>query len=193
MGALFYYKLKTKVTLGVVEADTLNNLLQGSVDIGIFTVLHPVTNQVAEDATEVVMTGIAQERAGIGEHADEIAQQTQIGQGLHLIFHTDLVVVEPPGGAVLDLAGDLGTLETADQSAQLGIVRGIQGVEDGLGASAVLLQRTEELGDITAAGVLRDGIHTGIRALCLEDPLIVVTQAGVVQLHGNVQPGVGLA
>ena len=68
------------------------------------------------------MAGVAQEGAGIGEHTDEAAEQTQIGQRLHLILHAGLMVVEPPGGTVLDLAGYGAVLETADQGVKLGIV-----------------------------------------------------------------------
>ena len=94
---------------------------------------------------------------------------------------------------MLDLAGDAGILEATDQRTQLSIVHRIQRVQNGLGQSACLVQSGQKLGDVAAAGVLGDSVHTGVGTLCLKDPLIVVTQAGVVQLHSDVQTGVGLA
>ena len=79
------------------------------------------------------MAGVAQEGAGVSQHTDEVAQDAQLAQGDHLILHTDLVVVEPPGRAVLDLAGNLGALVCAQQGVQPLVVGGVQGVNDGLG------------------------------------------------------------
>ena len=45
------------------------------------------------------MTGVAQEAAAVGQHANEVAQQAQACQAGHLLFHADLVVIEPPCGA----------------------------------------------------------------------------------------------
>ena len=139
------------------------------------------------------MAGIAQEGAGVGEHADEVTQQAQVAQGDHLVLHANLIVIEPPGRTVLDLAGDGFVLEAANQGAQLCIVGGIQGVQDGLGAGAFFIQSAQQRGDVAAAGVLCDGIHAGVAALCLEDAVVVVTQAGVMQLHDDAQSCIGLA
>ena len=91
------------------------------------------------------MTGIAKERTGVGEHTDEIAQQTQVAQGDHLLLHTGLVVVEPPAGAVLDFTGNGLILEAADQRAQLCVIHRIQRVQDRLGAQMRLIQCAQKL------------------------------------------------
>ena len=139
------------------------------------------------------MPCVAEEGAGVCEHTDEVAQKTQVCQGDHLLFHAGLVVIEPPGRAVLDLAGDGAILEAADQCAQLCVVGRIQRIQDSSGALACHVQGGQKLRDIAAAGVLGDSVHTGVGTHRLEDPLIVVAQAGVMQLHYNVQPGVILA
>ena len=173
-GGLTFSGSKTEVALCVVEADAFHDLLEGGIDVGVLTVFYPVTDEVAHNATEIVVTGVTQEGAGVGKHADEITQQAQTCQGLHLLFHANLVIVEPPGRTVLDLAGNLGALEAADECAQLGIVSRIQRVQDGLGALTGLFQSGQKLGDVATAGVLGNGIHTGVTALELEDPLVVV-------------------
>ena len=65
--------LDVKIAGSVVEADTLHDLLQGSVDIGILAVFHPGADEVAQNAAEIVMPGVAEEGAGVGEHADKVA------------------------------------------------------------------------------------------------------------------------
>jgi len=60
----------------VAEADPFNDLLKRSIVVGILPVFYPITDEVAQNAAEVVMAGVAQEAAGIGQHTDEIAQQS---------------------------------------------------------------------------------------------------------------------
>ena len=94
---------------------------------------------------------------------------------------------------MLDLAGDLVGLEAAQQGAKLGVVGGVEGVEDGLGALLGEVQGGEELGDAAAAGVLGDHVEAGVGPQLPEHPLIVVAQAGVVELHHDAQTVVGPA
>ena len=118
--------LQGEVTLCVVEADALDDLLQSLLVVGILAIFDPLADDVAQDAAEVVVAGVAQEAAAVGQHTDEVAQQAQAGQTGHLLFHADLVVVEPPGGTVLDLARNLAVLEAAQNGADLLVVSGIQ-------------------------------------------------------------------
>ena len=99
--------LQVEVPICVVEADAADDLLQSLLVVGILAVLDPLADDVAHDAAEVVVAGVAQEAAAVGQHTDEVAQQAEVGQGLHLVFHADLLVAEPPGAAGLDLAGHL--------------------------------------------------------------------------------------
>ena len=65
--------LQTKVTDSIAVADAFNNFPQGSIIIGVLAVFNPVANEIAEDTAEIIVPGIAQEGAGVGEHTDEIA------------------------------------------------------------------------------------------------------------------------
>ena len=128
------------------------------------------------------MPGVAQEGAGVGEHANEVAQQPQLCQSGHLVDHALLGVVEPPAGAVLDRARDLGTLERAQEGAQLGIVRRVQGVEDGPGQFAALIQLAQQLGQGFAGVGNGNAVKAGVRAQLPEHFRIGVPQAGEVDL-----------
>ena len=86
--------LQVEVALCVVEADAADDLLQSLLVVGILAVLDPLTDEVAEDAAEVIVAGVAQEAAAVGQHTDEVAQQAEAGQTGHLLFHADLVVIE---------------------------------------------------------------------------------------------------
>ena len=71
--------VKAKELDGVVIADILYDLAQ-RLHVGVnLTVIDPAADQTAEDAAEVFMTGVGEERAGVGEHTDEVAQNAQIG------------------------------------------------------------------------------------------------------------------
>ena len=74
--ALKIFRLQAEVTDSVAVADALNDLLKRSVSVGILTVFHPVAHQITQNPAEVVMTGIAQERTGVGQHTDKVAKQT---------------------------------------------------------------------------------------------------------------------
>src|SRR5699024_461595 len=71
----------------VVVADAPHHLLQGFPVGGVFAVFHPGAQQLAEDAAEVLVAGVGQKAAGIGEHADEVAQQAAVGKGGELLDH----------------------------------------------------------------------------------------------------------
>ena len=139
------------------------------------------------------MAGVAQEAAAVGEHAHEVAQQAQVGQALHLVLHADLLVVEPPGRTVLDLAGHLAALEAAQDGADLLVVGGVQAVDDGLGALVGVVQGAEQACDLAAAGGGVDHVKAGVGAQQGVHLAVHAAQAVVVQLHGNVQAVILLA
>ena len=74
------------------------------------------------------MPCVGKETAGIGKHADKLPDDAEIGKTRELIEHAGLVVIEPPGGAVLDLACAAFILETADDGIDGSIVNRIQGI-----------------------------------------------------------------
>ena len=93
-------------------------------------VLHPLAYKSAQYAAEVLVTGVAEKAAGVGEHTDKVAQQAEICETYKLIPHALLVVVEPPGTAVLQLACHLCALERADDRIDKRIVGGVEAVDD---------------------------------------------------------------
>ena len=137
--------LQAKIAHCVLTADTFHDLLKGGLHIGILTVFHPSAQKITQNAAKILVTGVTEKTAGIGEHADKIAQNSQICKGGQLLLHTGLVVVEPPGGAVLDFTGNGLILEAADQRAQLCVIHRIQRVQDRLGAQMRLIQCAQKL------------------------------------------------
>ena len=59
--------LQVEVALCIVKADALDDLLQRLLVVGILAILDPLADDVAQDAAEVVMTGVAQEAAAVGQ------------------------------------------------------------------------------------------------------------------------------
>ena len=71
---------KIKVVFRVVVADVFYHLLYAGflvACVGNHAVLNVVAEDVTERAAEVLMTRIREERAAVGEHTDEAAEQTQ--------------------------------------------------------------------------------------------------------------------
>ena len=86
-----------EVILGVVEADVLDHFPEQGYVVGQQSVLDAAAEEVAEYSAEILVAREGEETAGIGEHSDESAQQAHICQDFHLLFHTVLLVEEPPG------------------------------------------------------------------------------------------------
>ena len=82
-----------EVSLGIVVRDVSYDLGQSVVICRELTALYPVTDQVAQDTTEVLMSGVGQEASGVGQHTHESGQVAQISQGDHLIMHAGLVII----------------------------------------------------------------------------------------------------
>ena len=150
---------------GIVVADVLHHLAQGLHVVGILAVFHQLTKEVAQNAAEILVAGVAQEGAGVGEHTVEGAHGTQAHEADHLCLHAGLVVVEPPGGTLLNLAGDgsIG-LECTNQRANHAVVGGVQGVENGLGQGILGFQLAQQLGKAGGIGLVVDGVVAGVCA-----------------------------
>ena len=67
--------LKVKILLRVIVADALDDFLESRFIVGVFTVLYPLTDHVAENSAEVLVTGVGKEGTGVCEHAHEIAKE----------------------------------------------------------------------------------------------------------------------
>ena len=137
------------------------------------------------------MPGIAQEGAGVGEHPVERPHIPQRHQAHHLGLHPRLVVVEPPGRALLHLAGDGAVrLERPHNAADGRIVRGIQGVQDGLAQRSRLLQRVQQTGQTRGIWLVVDGVKSGVRTQLFEHGGGIVPDAAEMKLHHPVPLGV---
>ena len=71
------------------------------------------------------MTRIREERARVGEHTHESAQQSQYREGVHLTDHTIHLIIEPPARTKLDLSG-LSTLEVTQHRGNHLVGAGVQ-------------------------------------------------------------------
>ena len=71
MGSVSPCLIELKIVLGVVIGDVLDHLTQQFAIIGQQTLLNIIAKQVAEDATEILVTRIALERAAISQHANK--------------------------------------------------------------------------------------------------------------------------
>ena len=100
---VFFRFLYMKIPLCVGIADVFNNGAQCGFVMGVFPVFDPTADQITEDAAEVFMPGVAEKAAGIGKHTDEAREISIGGQRRELVDHAALVVIEPPGAAVLHL------------------------------------------------------------------------------------------
>ena len=133
------------------------------------------------------MARVAEERARVREHADEVAEHALVGERRHLGAHAHLVVVEPPGGAVLQLAGHGGALEARHDRVDHPGVVGVEAVEDGLGQAARLVDVVQEVGEVRGALAVADAVVAGVGAELGEHGGVVVALAAEVQLHGPAQ------
>ena len=129
---------------GVVVADILHHGAD-EVEVGRQEPLfHLGAEEVAEDATEVLVAGVGEEGAAVGKHADELAEEALVGEDLDLTLHAVFLVKEPPAAAELHLAGRHTVLEVADHRAEDVVHRWIQIVEDCLGEAIVAIKAIEE-------------------------------------------------
>ena len=76
--ALVIYELiELEIAACIVVRDVLHHAAKGLTVVRKQSLLNVVAQQVAEYATEVLMTRIAQERARVSEHAHEATQQAK--------------------------------------------------------------------------------------------------------------------
>ena len=117
--------IKFEVVLCVVVRNIFYNLGENAVILGEFSVFHPVAKEIAEDASEVFVSGVGQEASGVCQHSDEAGQIAKSCQGGHLFLHAGLVVIEPPCAALLNLCDSGGILEAAEDGSDGLVVVGI--------------------------------------------------------------------
>ena len=92
-----------KIPFCVGIADAFDDRAQRCGVIGVFPIFDPCTDQIAEDAAEILMPGIAEKAPGVREHAHKAREIAVGGECFQLVDHPAPVVVEPPRAALLDL------------------------------------------------------------------------------------------
>ena len=120
-----FFLIELEISSCVVVGNVLYHLAQQFAIVGQQPLLHIVAKEVAEDAAEILVARIAQERARVSQHAYETAQQAEHRQGVHLLDHAVHLVVEPPAATKLNLAG-LATLEVAEHRGDNLVGTGVQ-------------------------------------------------------------------
>ena len=145
-------KSEVEVILSVIVADAAYYLVKAFVILGIFAVLDPLSYKVAEDTSEVLVSGVGNEAAAVGEHSHEACEHTEVGKRGHLCYHSVALIVEPPARAELDLAGSRCLLEVAEHSAEHVVILGIEGVEYGLGQTVVVFKIIHKRGELFCNG-----------------------------------------
>ena len=98
--------LKLKICFSVIAADVLNHFAQIVHICRVFSVFHQHSDLIAENSAEILMSGEGEEASGIGQHTDEGGNQPCVGKGLYLLFHSGLVIAEPPRTAQLNFSAD---------------------------------------------------------------------------------------
>lgn len=114
-------EIEAEVLHSVVEGDTLYDFGQGLLVVRILTVLYPLSDQIAEDTTEVVVTSVGEEGAGVGQHTVEVSECGKVCHVDHLVDHALLVIVEPPCSTL----GDSVLYRCLAEAAGDGIDRGV--------------------------------------------------------------------
>src|SRR5258706_7574586 len=141
-----------------------------------------LAEEIADEATEIVMPRVRQEAPRIGDHADETREQAHVRQGSNLRRHAVELIEEPPPRAVLHLAGHRAVLEVADHRGEQVIVAGVEVVEDRLLDLAGLLEAIEKSGQWPSHFKIADGVESGIPADRSQLACVVVAHGAEVKL-----------
>ena len=118
-------QVESEIFYGIIVADAFYNLPERFLIVGILAVLDPSAQQFAHNPAEIFVPGVGEEASGVRQHSDEVPQAAEVGQAGHLSGHALLVVVEPPRGTLLQLAGGGGVLEAAKDGADGSVIIGV--------------------------------------------------------------------
>ena len=108
------------------------------------------------------MARVGEEGARVGDHADEAAEQAEVGQRVHLVAHAAFLVEEPPARAILDLARRHAVLERAREAGEQGGVGGVEIVEDRLPERVLARERAEPADEARALAEVADRVAAGV-------------------------------
>ena len=151
----------------------------------VLAVFHPAADQLAGNSAEILVTGIGQKTW----NPSACRQSCREAQGLprgHLLCHSGLVVIEPPGASLLDLAHRVSTLEASDDGSDRRVVDGIQGVEDRPGKLVGIRQLVEEIRQLPLPGAGGNAVETRVRSQQFSNRLLSLSRFGtVMELHNQ--------
>ena len=80
--------IKIKVSAGIIVRDVFNHADKCFLVVREKALFNVVSENVAEQSSEILMTRIAQERTAICEHTYKTTQQSKNREGIHLACHT---------------------------------------------------------------------------------------------------------
>src|SRR5690606_41652430 len=98
------------------EADVADHLAHHLGVVGHQTFRHVASQNAAQNTTEVFVTGVAQEAAAAGKHADETAQQTYLAQRHKLPDHSIPCDEERPTATELGPSRVVSSLQVSHDS-----------------------------------------------------------------------------
>ena len=122
------------------------------------------------------------EAAGVGEHADEVREQSHRHQRAEVLLHALLLVVEPPRRAELHSSPDILLRERPGDDGQLCVVRRVQAVQHGLRQVIGCFQRVEVAQERTGKREIPYHVETGVRPQPREELRVHVAHRAHVQL-----------
>ena len=147
----------------VLVANAAHDTFKTCPVIGIFTVFDPLADEVTENPAEIFVAGIRNKGTTVGQHSHKPAEDAEIAEGAHLPFHAVTLIVEPPAGTELNLAGGRRALETPHDRRQHIIVLRVQGIEDCLRQAIRKSQNIQESGQIGRDLAVIDRIKPRVR------------------------------
>ena len=160
-----------EVPLRIPEANTFYNGQKGLFIIWKLAVFHPAADQIAEDASEVLVPGVAEEAARVSQHTDESRKIAVCGESRKLIDHALLMVIEPPGTSVLDLADTPACLKGAHHGHKSGIVVGIERIQDRSGQFPGIVQCAEKGREFPDGRRIANRVDAGVRTEDTKHPI----------------------
>jgi len=132
---------------GVAVRDVFDGFSEKCIVVGELPGLDPCPHPGAEQAAEYLVPYAGKVAAGVGDHADEAPEQPVGGDRLELALDPGAVVVEPPGGAELELSGDAILGKRSQQAAHHFVIGGVKRIENRARQRTILLHRIEKPGE----------------------------------------------
>ena len=128
------------------------------------------------------MAGVAEETAAVGEHAHKAAEQPQLRQNFHLLFHTVFLIQKPPAAAVLHFTRTRPVLKIADHGGHQMVVAGIEVVENGGCQLIVAVQAIQKFGKLIPQPLIANAVESGVRPQGFEHAAAVAAQRAHMKL-----------